>query len=95
LQRLQANLISWQADRSNEVLTNKLDALAARVQLLETRTECIGGIKADTRRAVGTLSTMTEDVETLFGELAALSKQLNTAASCLDTFRRHFEQLPD
>jgi chromosome segregation ATPase len=95
LSHLQTNLTSWQAERSNEVLQNKFDALAARVQLLETRTECLGDVKSDTRRANATLSTMTEDVESLFSQLAAVSKQVNTTATRVETFRRHFEQIPD
>jgi chromosome segregation ATPase len=95
LHHLQTNLTSWQAERSNEVLQNKFDALAARVQLLETRTECLGDVKSDTRRANATLSTMTEDVESLFSQLAAVSKQVNTTATRVETFRRHFEQIPD
>lgn len=95
LRHLQTNLASWQADRSNEVLQNKLDALAARVELLETRTECLGEVKSDARRANMTLSTMTEDVESLFGQLAAVSKQVNATGTRLETFRRHFEQIPD
>ena len=92
---LQTNLAGWQAERSNEALQNKFDALAARVQLLETRTECLGEVKSDTRRANLTLSTITEDVESLFGQLAAVSKQVNTTATRLEVFRRHFEQIPD
>ena len=95
LHHLQTNLVSWQTVSSNEALQDKLEALTARVLLLETRTECLGELKSDARRSKSTLSAMAEDVESLLGQLAAVSKHVNTTATRLDAFRRYFEQIPD
>ena len=95
LHQLETKLASWQAQSSNEALQNKLEALTARVLLVETRTDRLGELKSDARQANAMLSTMVEDVESLFGQMAAVSKQLSTTATRLEGFRRHFERSPN
>jgi chromosome segregation ATPase len=95
LHQLQTKVAGWQAESSNEALNNKLDALSARLTLIETRTECLSEIRSDARRSSGTLSTMVEDIRLLFTQSDAASKQLNSTMARLEGFRRHFEQLPD
>jgi hypothetical protein len=93
--QLQAKVARWQSESSNDALKSQVDALSARVALIETRTECLGEIKSDVRRSSVALSTMAEDIQILFGQLNAASKQLNSTMTRLEGFRRHFEQLPD
>ena len=95
LLHLQTTLANWQADSSNKALQNKVDTLAARVLALESRIDGFSDIKSDARRANMALSTMAEDVESLFGQLAMVSKQANLTAARLEMFRRHLDQFPD
>jgi uncharacterized coiled-coil DUF342 family protein len=95
LSHLQTQFADWNLNRSSDAVQAKFDAIITRVQLLEARCEHVGEIRSEARQVSSTLSTISEDVESLYSQVTVISKQVNATSAKLDAFRHHFEQLPD